>query len=326
MSKPDHHPLPRHPLATLWPATGKCQSPPDGPPDRMVMGYTAASASAEDLCSALARRSGLSKTRIKQAMNKGAVWLKRRRGRRRRVRRATTRPKPGDRIELYYDAAILDRQPLESECVEDHSIFSVWFKPAGMLTQGTHFGDHCSLLRTVEKAFKQQRRVFPVHRLDREARGLVLIAHDRATAAGLSRRFRHRQITKGYHAVLKGRLKSSPGIHTIRRSLDGKPAITRYRVIHHERAAERTVVAIWIETGRRHQIRRHFEGIGHPLIGDPRYGQGNQDGDGLRLWASSLAFICPQCRQKHHYTRPPSFLENHSLPSNLNDPLKESSP
>ncbi len=276
------------------------------------MDYPAAAASAEDLCSDLARRSGLSKTRIKQAMNKGAVWIKPRWGRRRRVRRATTRPKPGDRIELYYDAAILERKPLESECVEDHSNFSVWFKPAGMLTQGTYFGDHCSLLRTVEKAFKHQRQVFPVHRLDREARGLVLIAHDRSTADGLSKRFRRRQVTKGYHAILKGRLKPPPGTHTISLPLDGKPAVTRYRVLSRERATERTVVAIWIETGRRHQIRRHFEGIDHPLIGDPRYGQGNQDAGGLRLWASSLAFICPQCGEKHHYARPPSFLKtNH---------------
>ncbi len=326
MSPPEKRPLPRRPPSALSQASSGFPSPADKPLERIILDYPVAATSAEDLCSDLARRSGLSKTRIKQAMNKGAVWIKRRRGRRRRVRRATTRPVPGDRIELYYDAAILDRQSPAPECVADHANFSVWFKPAGMLTQGTHFGDHCSLLRSVAKAFKHQRQVFPVHRLDREARGLVLIAHDRPTAEGLSKLFRRREVTKGYHAILKGRLRSSPGFHTITAPLDGKPAVTRYRVLEQACAADQTVVAIWIETGRRHQIRRHFEGIAHPLLGDPRYGRGNQDADGLQLWASLLAFICPQCGKKHHYARPPAFLADDQPNDTGTIPHKESTP
>ncbi len=77
-----------------------------------MLHYPGAATSAEDLYSDPARRSGLSKTRIKQAMNKGAVWIKRR-----RVRRATTRPKPGDRIKRYDDAAILERRPPDAETI-----------------------------------------------------------------------------------------------------------------------------------------------------------------------------------------------------------------
>ena len=310
--------------STASPGTGDGDNPPGEPPARLVLHYPVTTRPADDLCSDLARRAGLSKTRIKQAMTKGAVWIKRQRGRRRRVRRATTRPMRGDRIELYYDAAILDRQPPEPECIHDHRCYSVWYKPAGMLTQGTHFSDHCSLLRAAQKAFDPQRRVWPVHRLDREAQGLVLIAHDRRTAGSLSRLFRRRQITKGYYAVLKGRLETSHGLPTISAPLDGKPAITRYRVIHHDARADQTHVEVWIETGRRHQIRRHFDGIGHPLMGDPRYGRNNHDPDGLKLWAFALAFICPQCRQPHTYERPPTLAAGNQCPRHENAPGRKS--
>ncbi len=48
-----------------------------------------------------------------------------------------------------------------------------------------------------------------------------------------------------------------------------------------------------IETGRQHQIRRHLESIGHPVLGDPRYGAGNKNRDGMRLAAVFLAFEEP---------------------------------
>lgn len=50
---------------------------------------------------------------------------------------------------------------------------------------------------------------------------------------------------------------------------------------------------VHIETGRLHQIRRHFEMIGHPVIGDPRYGKGNKNNEGLRLKCVEIAFHCP---------------------------------
>ncbi len=305
MSIPAPPSLPRYSGLVLSPPANGSDREPGLPSSRFILRYIVADGPAKDLCTDLAQRSGLSKTRVKQTMTKGAVWIKPRRGRRRRVRRATTRPQPGDRIALYYDATILARQPPRPECVDDHRTFSVWFKPAGMLTQGTHFGDHCSLLRTVQTALGVRRPVFPVHRLDREAQGLILIAHDRRTAASLSAMFRRRQITKGYHADLKGDLGDKSGLQIINTPLDGKSARTRYRVIGYDPETHRTRVEIWIETGRRHQIRRHFNGIGHPLLGDPRYGHDNPEAAGLRLWATSLAFICPRCARRHIYRHPP---------------------
>jgi len=243
----------------------------------------------------LARESGLAKGRVKDAMNKGAVWLSRRgRGGRERLRRATATLRPGDSIALYYDAAVLAQRPPSADCVLDREAYSVWDKPAGLLTQGTRYGDHCALLRQVERSGASGREVYLIHRLDREARGLVLIAHQRAAAAALSKQWQARSVEKHYWVQVLGALGERLGeAGEINLSLDGKPATTAYRSLGYDAAANVTTVDVTMRTGRRHQIRRHFAGVGFPVMGDPRYGRGNKNREGLRLIATALRFRCP---------------------------------
>ena len=244
-------------------------------------------------CNFLAQHSGLSKTRIKDAMNKGAVWLSKTKGRPYRVRKATTALKAGDNLALYYDAGLLALVPPAPDCLSDQSRYSVWFKPAGLLTQGTRYGDHCSLLRQAELFFKSKRTVFPVHRLDREVSGLVLVAHAKAAAGELSRLFRSQTITKHYCAQVLGDLADQKPRGTIDQPLTGKAAVTEFTVRGYDPALNISTVDIIIRTGRKHQIRRHFEAIGFPVIGDPLYGSGNKNKTGLKLAATSLEFQCP---------------------------------
>jgi tRNA pseudouridine32 synthase/23S rRNA pseudouridine746 synthase len=241
----------------------------------------------------LAEHSGISKVRIKDAMNKGAVWLKRTHGNQYRIRRATTILKSGDQISFYYDENLLALKPPAAECISDQKRYSVWFKPAGMMTQGTEYGDHCSLLRGTELFFKNKRQVFPVHRLDREAAGIVLVAHDKGSAGKLSRLFQSRSIVKHYRTQVLGNLAEKNPEDTIRIPLDGKPAETEYKAGDYDPASNTTNVDVIMRSGRKHQIRRHFEMIGFPVMGDPRYGKGNKDTSGLRLIATALEFECP---------------------------------
>jgi tRNA pseudouridine32 synthase/23S rRNA pseudouridine746 synthase len=241
----------------------------------------------------LAGHSSVSKVRIKNAMVKGAVWLKRARGKRYRVRRAKTALKTGDELSFYYHEKLLALTPPAAECISDQERYSVWFKPAGLMTQGTKYGDHCSLLRGVELYFKNKRKVFLIHRLDREASGIVLVAHEKQAAAGLSRLFQNRSIVKHYRAQVLGNLTQNHSKETIRIPLDGKSAITEYKVLSHDPASNTTQVDVIIHTGRKHQIRRHFDMIGHPVMGDPRYGEGNRNSEGMQLTATALEFDCP---------------------------------
>jgi tRNA pseudouridine32 synthase/23S rRNA pseudouridine746 synthase len=242
-------------------------------------------------CDFLAHHTGLSKARIKDAMNKGAAWICRKGRGRERLRRATSVLKPGDSVELFYDQTILSIDLPQARCLIDLRHYSIWDKPAGLLTQGTEYGDHCSLLRQVEMSFSPRRGAYPVHRLDREAQGLVLVAHTSQAAGKLSKLFQGRAITKRYHTEVLGLLE--PGEGTIDTPLDKKPALTRYSVLSHDPNANISTLLVEIETGRLHQIRRHLASIGHPVMGDPRYGKGNKDGKPMRLVACALEFQCP---------------------------------
>ncbi len=258
-------------------------------------------------CEFLAAFTPLSKNRIKDAMAKGAVWLKKSMHGQQRIRRASTALKPGDRISIYYDGALLARIPQRAQLISDQKRFSVWLKPAGLLSQGTKYGDHCALLRQVEQKYRSQRKVYLVHRLDREVSGLVLLAHDRAAATKLSDLFQKQHIIKRYAARVRGNpAKSMPG-GVIAFDLDGKPATTEFRVEIYEPAIDISTVSIVMGSGRKHQIRRHFDIIGHPVMGDPRYGKENKNLEGLQLVATELEFQCPFNKEKRVFRTAAEF-------------------
>ncbi|MGV1099588.1 RluA family pseudouridine synthase [Thiovibrio sp. JS02] len=256
-----------------------------------IFHITVGSAEAGTATEILARHAGLSKGKIKDAMGKGAVWLHSGKRGRKRLRRASTPLKPGDVLDFFYDPQLLVLLPPSGQCLHDAGHYSVWFKPAGLLAQGTDYGDHCSLLRQVELHFRKARPALPVHRLDREASGLMLIAHDSGAAARLSALLQENRIEKGYRIRVKGKPTEREGAVDL--PLDGKEAKTSYQVTAYDEKSDTATVEVRIATGRLHQIRRHFALLGHPVLGDPRYGRGNKNSAGLQLVAYSLAFRCP---------------------------------
>lgn len=239
----------------------------------------------------LAQRSGLSKQRIKDAMNKGAVWCTQK-NKTLRLRRATKRLSKGVIVQLYYDATLLALTPPAAELITDASGYSVWFKPHHMLAQGSQWGDHCSLLRWTELHLSPVRPAFLVHRLDADAAGLMLIAHNQKAAAQLSNLFQNRQIHKHYQAWIEGQ----PGLPseglTLNQSLDDKDAVSHVRFLDYDEEKRQTLVEVKIDTGRKHQIRRHLANWGHPIIGDKLYGKASAHHP-LQLLAFRLEFECP---------------------------------
>ncbi len=252
------------------------------------------------ICDLLALETGLSKGRIKTAMIQGAVWIRKKGGKRRRIRRATFIPRIGDQLELHYDESLTTINPPQARLIMDRRNYSVWYKPAGLLTCGTSYGDHCSLERQAEIAFSCKRPVFPVHRIDREADGLVMLAHNRKAAATLSKMFRKNGIEKRYRIEVLGNLTSRrrPGVIDI--PLDGKKAVTEYSPVEYRPDSNTTIVDVVLKTGRLHQIRKHFNDIGFPVMGDPRYGRRNKNSSGMKLTARALEFVCPFAGQRIH--------------------------
>lgn len=241
----------------------------------------------------------LSKQQLKQAFQKGAVWWRPgNRKAQKRLRRVTQELKTGDMLSLYYDSDLLAKAVEPAQLIVDEKQYSVWNKPAGMLAQGTLYGDHCSLLAYAEQNLQPRRSCFLVHRLDSPASGLMLIAHSERAAAGFSRLFQDRRLTKRYHVMVEGHVDAS--LKTINDNLDDKEAITHLETITHL-PNNRTELVVRIETGRKHQIRRHLAGIGHPVIGDREYGS-HFTKESLQLIATELSFVCPLTRKQRTYS------------------------
>ncbi|UTW45148.1 RluA family pseudouridine synthase [bacterium SCSIO 12696] len=257
-----------------------------------------------DPVSLLAEACDLSKQRIKQVMQKGAVWLTN--GKRtKRLRRHSKALQPGQQLHLYYDAHVLGQQPPTPLLITDEGEYSVWHKPRGVLSQGSKWSDHCTINRLVEQQLQHQRPAQIIHRLDRAASGLMLIGHSRTATAALAKLFEQRQLDKRYRVVVQGQ--PTKDEQTLSEPVDGRHATSHVYCLKYNPASNQSLLEVRIETGRKHQIRRHLAGIGCPVVGDRLYGNGDQEED-LQLTAAQLEFICPLSGEARQYRLSDSLL------------------
>lgn len=244
---------------------------------------------AESAVELLATESGLSKQKIKQAMQKGAVWLSDQKGTH-RLRRQSKKIPCDTTLHFYFDPAVLNASVEEAILVSDEGEYSVWYKPRGMLSQGSKWGDHAAINRWVEKHLEPQRPAFIVHRLDRFASGLILIAHKKKVATLLSDLFQQKKIKKRYKVIVKGDFPDKK--ITFDNPVDNKPAISHVSLLKYDEVNNTSLVEVDIETGRKHQIRIHLSEAGFPVVGDRLFGNENDEMD-LQLTAFMLSFISP---------------------------------
>ncbi|OUW28829.1 MAG: RNA pseudouridine synthase [Cyanobacteria bacterium TMED177] len=171
-------------------------------------------------------------------------------------------------------------------------------KPSGLLSQpgrGAHLQD--SLITRLQRV---ESDLHLVHRLDRDTSGLVLLARGLESLRRCSALFAARKVSKLYEAEVSGSLQGSGRIDSRLARLerdpprygvhpDGRSSLTLWRVRRRGTNATR----LWIRplTGRSHQLRAHLSGIGHPILGDPIYGE--QIEGPMRLHARALGFVHP---------------------------------
>lgn len=192
-------------------------------------------------------------------------------------------------------------------------------KPAGVLVQGDQTGD-VSLLEMgkafLKTQFQKPGAVFLglVHRLDRPASGVVVFARTSKAASRLSAQFRTRVVEKHYWALVQGETPSQGHLvhHLMRRqtksrvvdSPEGQRAELSYRRLAYDDGV--SWVHVDLETGRHHQIRVQFSTIGHPLLGDLKYGATMPFPNwALALHARSLCVTHPTTQERLTFTAEP---------------------
>lgn len=246
----------------------------------------------------LSEETKISKSQIKKIAKNGGIWLKKKgKGPLNRIRRSTSVLNRHDKVELHFDPAIPEVDTSGCKAIHETRTWGVWYKPAGVLSQGTKFGDQASILRVVEK---QKSNVYLMQRLDRETSGLMIIAYTDKVARIFTKALQNKMIRKFYQAEVLGDLEEAEG--ELNYVLDEKSAKTLFTRHNHDQDSSQ--VDIEIITGRYHQIRKHFDKFGHPVMGDPKYGRGNKNEDGMKLVAYKLELKDPISKEDHLFELP----------------------
>lgn len=181
-------------------------------------------------------------------------------------------------------------------------------KKEGLLTVSTGNTDETtafSILKTHVKKSSPQNRIYVVHRLDRETSGVIMFAKTKEVQLILQENW-HRIVTRRiYVALVEGQVEKqedtivtwltenekSLKIHSSETDNGGQQAITHYRCVKSNE--DYSLLEIELETGRKNQIRVHMQGIGHPIVGDKKYGAGTSPIGRVGLHARLLAFYHP---------------------------------
>lgn len=250
----------------------------------------------------LAAETPISKQQLKKVMLKGAVWVTS--GKKtQRLRRAKRQLEAGQTLHIYYDPQVLEREPAPPELIADFGQYSIWNKPYGLLSQGSKWGDHCTVTRWAEQHLTPQRNAFVVHRLDRAANGLIMVAHEKQAAALLSGLFQSREIDKRYRIWVEGEFPETATEDEpvkVDMDLDGRHAVSYFSRVQFNAEKQQSLLDVRIETGRKHQIRRHAASLDYPVVGDRLYGHPSQQVN-LQLTAYYLSFTCPYSKKTKRF-------------------------
>jgi 23S rRNA pseudouridine1911/1915/1917 synthase len=191
-------------------------------------------------------------------------------------------------------------------------------KPCGLLTIATATERSKTLYAALFDYVKHKRppeKIFIVHRLDRDASGLLVFAKTESAKHHLQQQFKNHSAARKYVALVEGRLRrdeetlrsflaenTAHRVYSVEDSRKGKLAVTHVRVL--KRSSQATLIEVQLESGRKHQIRVHLAEQGYPILGDRSYGSRRNPLRRLALHASSLSFSHPRTGQRLQFESP----------------------
>jgi 23S rRNA pseudouridine1911/1915/1917 synthase len=247
----------------------------------------------------------------------------------------THHPHAGEKVEVYWpEAKPAEAQPEKIPLdilFEDKSLL-VLNKAAGIVVHPAAGHEEHTLVNALLHHCKGSlsgiggvARPGIVHRLDKETSGCLVVAKNDETHVALAEQFAEREVKKIYHALVCGEPGRVTGeIHAaiarhpthrkrmaVRDESEGRAALTSYKIL--ERLYATTLMEAQIHTGRTHQIRVHFQFIGHPLVGDDTYGAKqnarvkeltNYAAPRVMLHAKNLSFTHPRTKKPMNFEAP----------------------
>ena len=240
--------------------------------------------------------------------------------------KSNTRVAVGDKVSADVDPASLIVPDIIAQDIavdvfyEDADIILI-NKPAGLTVHPATGNRSGTLVNALAHRFRELSDVNGpvrpgiVHRLDKDTSGLIIVAKTNAAHARLARQFEKHTVVKRYVARLEGKVQfdqgvvdvnidSHPKYHDQRQASPeggGKEATTLYQVL--QRFPKSTLIALFPQTGRTHQLRVHMKHLGHPILGDDRYGR-KAAFPRLALHAQSIAFAHPATRHYVEFSCP----------------------
>lgn len=189
---------------------------------------------------------------------------------------------------------------------EDDDVIVV-YKEAGLLSVAADDGDELTAYRQLMAHVRNRdasQRIFVVHRLDRDTSGVMMFAKSEAIQQALQTTWQDTVRERTYVALVEGQVKKPEGtisswlkenkamkMYSSPYPNDGQHAVTHYKVLQSNR--EFSLLEVQLETGRKNQIRVHMQDIGHPVVGDRKYGSRSRALGRLGLHARVLAFVHP---------------------------------
>ena len=200
---------------------------------------------------------------------------------------------------------------------EDNDILVI-NKGYGVMSMGTDNikeGTAYSIMREYVKYSDPRAKVFIVHRLDRDTSGLMMLAKTMEAKDTMQHNWNNMVLNRKYVAVVEGVIPDDEGVvksylaetaqfevYSTQDPTKGQLAITRYKVL--KRSSGYTLVELELDTGRKNQIRVHMKDLGHPIVGDRKYGASSSPIRRLALHARTLRFVHPITRKEMNFELP----------------------
>lgn len=213
---------------------------------------------------------------------------------------------PGDRVQIHSRVATDEVKMTGVKILHEDDDIIVIEKEAGLLSIASENERHLTAYRQLTnyvQSIHAKNRIFVVHRLDRDTSGIMLFAKSKEVQQSLQNAWQEAVPERTYIALVEGVVKKDGTItswltenktfmvYSSPYPNEGQKAVTHYKVLKANRNL--SLLQVNLETGRKNQIRVHMRELGHPVIGDKKYGSRNNSIGRLGLHAHAIGFTHP---------------------------------